>query len=276
MDVLVRLALKGGHHWEFVCDEDDPMVFGLVSALPGATLDTSLPTDGLVQVEARGGQRFFLSRSSLVALTITRLAERQHTLAATALEGGHETALLAPTPFVMRENVFDSATTEALLQAAAANQTAAGIDGLQRVDIATLPSLAVEALIKILSDARVRLTSVSSDETHISVGVQQLLHSGLTRLALPNGSRRLLDFVLWLAAEGRVPGSIEACLPDRWLNSNANAKPTVRKLPIAPNTAVVFPAANAANALELLVAAERGPALILSGSLCEGVGVASH
>jgi hypothetical protein len=76
VDVSIRLLLKGGHHWEFVCDEDDPMVFGLVSALPGAKLDTSLPADGLIQVEARNGQRFFLSRASLVALTISRLPAR--------------------------------------------------------------------------------------------------------------------------------------------------------------------------------------------------------
>ncbi len=67
MDVSIRLSLKGGHQWEFVCDEDDPMVFGLISALPGANLDASLPSDGLIQVEARNGQRFFLSRASLVA-----------------------------------------------------------------------------------------------------------------------------------------------------------------------------------------------------------------
>jgi CBS domain-containing protein len=76
MDVSLRLSLKGGHHWQFVCDEDDPMVFGLVSALPGATLDGSLPPDGLIQVEARNGERLFMSRSSLVALTINRLPTR--------------------------------------------------------------------------------------------------------------------------------------------------------------------------------------------------------
>jgi hypothetical protein len=64
VDVSIRLSLRGGHHWEFVCDEDDPMVFGLVSALPGVTIDPALPPDGLIQVEARNGQRLYLGERS--------------------------------------------------------------------------------------------------------------------------------------------------------------------------------------------------------------------
>jgi hypothetical protein len=229
------------------------MVFGLVSALPGAKLDASLPQDGLIQIEARNGQRFFLSRSSLVALTITRLPKRQEMLAAGASAEMQEAALLTPTPFVMRENVFDRSTAE----------------------INTLPTEAADALINVLSSARTRLRSEPCDETHINVGIQRLLRSGTTHLPLPAGSRRLLDFIIWLAAPGPRPASIEVCLPDRWYGRNADA-PSARNLAIVPNTALIFPAANGLNALDLHIAAEIGPAIIVSGSLCEGVGVDSH
>jgi hypothetical protein len=132
------------------------MVFGLVSALPGAKLDASLPQDGLIQIEARNGQRFFLSRSSLVALTITRLPKRQEMLAAGASAEMQEAALLTPTPFVMRENVFDRSTAEVLLQAVACTSAAAG-EGLQKIEINTLPTEAVDALIN-----ATRLTSMSA------------------------------------------------------------------------------------------------------------------
>ena len=70
MDVQVKLWLQGGHIWEFCCDEDDPIIFGLVSALPGADLGGNLPADGLIQVETRSGERLYIARSSIVSVDI--------------------------------------------------------------------------------------------------------------------------------------------------------------------------------------------------------------
>lgn len=46
MDVQVKLWLKEGHTWEFCCDENDPVLIGLLSALPGAHLGQGLPQEG--------------------------------------------------------------------------------------------------------------------------------------------------------------------------------------------------------------------------------------
>jgi hypothetical protein len=71
MDVRIRLLLKDGHVEEFCCDEDDSILFGLVSALPGAEVDANLPPDSLIQIDARGGKRIVLTRSSLVAVQVS-------------------------------------------------------------------------------------------------------------------------------------------------------------------------------------------------------------
>lgn len=86
MDVRVRVWLQGGHTWEFICDEADPVLYGLISALPGAKLDeAALPPDGLIQVETRAGERLFLTRSSLVALDIVPVSDELHAINANRL-----------------------------------------------------------------------------------------------------------------------------------------------------------------------------------------------
>jgi hypothetical protein len=75
MDVQVRLLLKDGHVGEFSCDENDAILYGLVSTLPGAKAGASLPSDGLIHIEARSGQRLYLTRSSLVAVQISPNAD---------------------------------------------------------------------------------------------------------------------------------------------------------------------------------------------------------
>jgi hypothetical protein len=269
------VSLQGGHHWEFVCDEDDPMVFGLVSALPGAKLDASLPSDGLIQVEARNGQRFFLSRSSLVALTISRVPAGQQTGISAAAVDLRATGLLMPMPFVMRENVFDRPTVDEFLQVVA-RRSGADDHSLQEVEIGEVPTEAVQALVGVLADARACLARDHGDETHISVGIRRLSGLSSARLPLPDGGQRLLEFVVWLTATSSRPGSIDLSLPDRWIGRGNAATPTTRTISMAPNTALVFPSANAVKAVDLQCAGADGSAIIISGSLCEGAGVESH
>jgi hypothetical protein len=70
MDVQVKLWLKEGHTWEFCCDENDRVLIGLLSALPGAHLGEGLPQEGLIQICSRTGERLFVSRSSLLSIAI--------------------------------------------------------------------------------------------------------------------------------------------------------------------------------------------------------------
>ena len=275
MDVSLRLSLQGGHHWQFVCDEDDPMVFGLVSALPGATLDGSLPPDGLIQVEARNGERLFMSRSSLVALTINRLpAPTEASTDAPQPPQGDDTAFLASTPFVMRGDVFEPSTIKTLL-ATSANPSSANVRDVQDGDVDALPAPAVDALVRALSSARTYLMPGRHDETHLDLRIRRLPHVPLVRLSLHAKSPRLLDFVIWLPPSDAADVGMEVSLPDRWVGRADEATPTVRTLPLVANTALVFPAANGLEALDLHTPADTGPPTVVSGSLCEGSGIES-
>ena len=77
MDVQVKLWLQGGDVWEFCCDEDDPTVCGLLTALPGARTENLSP-DGLIQVATREGERRFFARSTLVAVEIVPISRGSH------------------------------------------------------------------------------------------------------------------------------------------------------------------------------------------------------
>jgi hypothetical protein len=82
MDVEVNVWLRDGYIWDFCCDEDDAILLGLVSALPGAAAGANLPADGVIQIEARTGERLFLSRSSLVAVRVLPITDKLPLLAA--------------------------------------------------------------------------------------------------------------------------------------------------------------------------------------------------
>src|SRR5271169_4243653 len=118
MEVRVKLLLRGGHGWEFCCNDDDPIVFGLVSALPGADIAGNLPPDGLVQIETRTGERLFLTRSSLVSVEIVPVANPLTFLGirrlATAF-ASFPTAASVPSPFVLAHDVISDDVHPALL-----------------------------------------------------------------------------------------------------------------------------------------------------------------
>ena len=118
MDVQVKLWLQGGHVWEFCCDEDDPMIFGLVSALPGADLGGNLPEDGLIQLETRTGERLFLARSSLVSVDVVPIVDELQFLNANRLASpatGPAQGVLTPSPFAMAANALPSEIHRALV-----------------------------------------------------------------------------------------------------------------------------------------------------------------
>jgi len=127
MDLRIKVLLQGGHLWQFSCDEDDPVVFGLISALPGAGVDTNLPPDGLVQIETRRGERLFLTRSSLVSVEIARIAENAEVggarrlieFTATVPEG-----MSGPSPFVLAYDALPGHIHRALLEHALAQNGA--------------------------------------------------------------------------------------------------------------------------------------------------------
>ena len=118
MDVQVKLWLQGGHIWEFCCDEDDPIIFGLVSALPGADLGGNLPADGLIQVETRSGERLYIARSSIVSVDILPVVDELQFLdsrrLATASPRSNE-GLLTPSAFAMAQDALPGEMHRALI-----------------------------------------------------------------------------------------------------------------------------------------------------------------
>lgn len=126
MEVRLKLLLQGGHVWEFCCSDDDPIVFGLVSALPGADIAGNLPPDGLVQIETRTGERLFLTRSSLVSLEISPINDPLKFLGTRRLRGISKIippGFLIPSPFVLTHDAL-SGDTHAALIAHALNENA--------------------------------------------------------------------------------------------------------------------------------------------------------
>ena len=117
MEVRVRLLLRGGHGWEFCCKDDDPIVFGLVSALPGADVGGNLPPDGLVQIETRTGERLFLTRSSLVSVEIVPVADPLKFVGTKRLAAPSDSfppGASVPSPFVLANNAYRTTFTPAL------------------------------------------------------------------------------------------------------------------------------------------------------------------
>jgi SM-20-related protein len=152
MEVQVKLLLQGGHVWAFCCQDDDPMVFGLISALPGADVAGNLPPDGLVQIETRTGERLFLTRSSLVSVEIVPVDDPLKFLGTKRLtrssgsipsRGG-----LVPAPFVLTNDALPDDLHAALI-AHALSQDAGAVwsqNEMRELDLGPLKESVTKAL----------------------------------------------------------------------------------------------------------------------------------
>jgi hypothetical protein len=243
------------------------MVFGLVSALPGATLDPALPPDGLIQVEARNGQRLFLSRSSLVAMTIDRLpaAAPRH---APCVSDDSPT-LLASTPFAMQAEVFDRATIDGLLKAARSRQPA-DMSGMHDLVLDALPEPAGNALTRALLATGAYLLGHACGPAHLDVVPRCVTDTPAIRVPLDAEAPRLLDFLFWFPMTEATSPCVTVSLPDHWIGAPTGMPFSARALSLQPNTVLVFRSAAACTAIELDIPAEAGAVMIVSGSLCQG------
>jgi hypothetical protein len=151
MEVRVKLLLRGGHAWEFCCKDDDPIVFGLVSALPGADIAGNLPPDGLVQIETRTGERLFLTRSSLVSVEIVPVANPLKFMGIKRLAAPSASIPMGasvPSPFVLAndvlpDDVHPALITHVLSQDAEAVQSH---NGMRELDLGPLEEPVAKAM----------------------------------------------------------------------------------------------------------------------------------
>ena len=151
MEVRVKLLLQGGHGWEFCCKDDDPIVFGLVSALPGADVGGNLPPDGLVQIETRTGERLFLTRSSLVSVEIIPVADPLKFLGIKRLaapSASYPTGASVPSPFVLANEVLPDDVHAALIAHVLSHDAEAvrSHGGMRELDLGPLEEPVAKAL----------------------------------------------------------------------------------------------------------------------------------
>lgn len=244
------------------------MVLGLVSALPGASVDSALPPDGLIQVEARSGERMFLTRPSLVAVTITRLGPG-------GAAGGGEArpGTTTPVPFTIVPDCFDAEAQAGLLAAAArAGRSPAG-PGVEEVDLKSLPELAAKGLVAAIAEARGALGLTADKETHLDVKLHAA-DSGAPPLPAGHaGKDDILFFMIVLPAQEGDGMSATLALHDRVATAQGDAEAgETRLVKFEPNSVLAIPAGAVRGPLELQKPAKGGEALVVSGSLRKGAG----
>jgi hypothetical protein len=253
MDVLVKLSLAGGHSWEFVCDQEDALVSGVISAIPGATVDSALPPDGLVQVENRRGERFFFSRSSLVSVMIVPLP--------TAVALPHEPAFVTPAPFIVVPAIFDQ---ETLVEA----RVAFG-DDPRPADASWIPPRASDA-IAAAAYAALRTNGVDPDmPSHLTLRPLRATAGEPVRAERAGAAVVLLDMALVLTGETPLTLSLSDLLGADPLA----AAGTGRLITLASNSAIFLPAAPAGAAMDWQIDIPAAGATLLLGQVRRGVSV---
>lgn len=241
MDVSIKLSLAGGHSWDFVCDEDDPLVMGVVSALPGAMVDQNLPPDGLVQVENRSGERLFFSRSSLVSVAIRRLPQSEANLVPAMASENAAAFLLLP-------QALGAPTIEALLALPDFNASGT-VPQNAPFDLPVLPDAAIETLVAAAARGAPILTIRTDQPTQLDI--QALRTAGSP---LPQRAGSLLAILAVLAA----PQGIAVTVP-------ANGSPSGRLLHLMEGDLLMMPPPTG----DLVIQPNGGgEALLLTASLC--------
>ncbi len=134
---------------EFRCDENDPILSGLMSALPGSGTAANLPPDGLIQIENSTGTRLFLTQNSLVSLSV---APFNHDLRHPDSDvGGTSTASTrgptSPAPFVLIPSALPSELHRVLIGHALAQEAEVqqAQEGICELSLTTLEEALTEA-----------------------------------------------------------------------------------------------------------------------------------
>lgn len=194
MDVAIKLSLAGGHAWEFVCDEDDPMVIGVVSALPGATADANLPPDGLVQVENRAGERLYFPRTSLVAVSV-----RQVPPVPDAHKPGSQ-ALRPPRFLLLPAAMPGEAAAEAqkLPEVEGRGHPAPGMQDI--ADPQSLPAAVIDALVAAAARGIATLGADAGGGSHLDMRLIRAGEGAAFALPVGDAADALLDVLVVLEA----------------------------------------------------------------------------
>lgn len=257
MDVSVTVSLQGGHQWQFVAEAGSPMVTGLVSALPGATSDASLPPDGLIQLEARSGEKLFVTRSTLVSVSIVELDDQGRHLPTAKLGFARSSS---PAPFVFLSDCFADRTRANLEAALSIADFAPVAANVREILLDRLPIDAERALSSAIDDSLIGFGIAATDAVrHLDVRALHINHSAIALEA----KQAIVCFIalLPLTKEAKVFGSIDL-LDQRGDGSRAEG---AREVMFEANCLLIYPATVSASAFRLT----SGEGVILQGALHE-------
>ncbi len=240
-DVRIRLLLQGGHLWEFYCDEDDPIVLGLVSALPGASLDSNLPPDGLVQVETRAGERLFLTRSSLVSVEIkgpSGVVDVSQSKRLSGFENRIPEGMSGPSAFALVPDALPNHIHRALLEHALA-QAASGLNGREELGLGGLTQQVAMALRAKAEKARAMFGVSSALEAHTRLKMFAVANAQEIRLDTEHDDILRLVYCFYKKPKIFTGGGVR--LFDRQIG-NGSRRLSFRDLEVEDNGLLIFPA----------------------------------
>lgn len=261
MHVSARVTLRGGHVWEFVCDDGDPILTGLVSALPGASIDASLPPDGLLQVESRTGERVFVSRQSLVSVTIKEIGP------VGAPFGTPRCGAITPVPFVILPHCLDQNVVADLLAAVGERIRSLAATCVEQVQLNSLPRAVSASLAAAAAEARRSLTP--TEEPHYDLLLEMyLIDADAQPPAIESTTQDLILFALILDSGESSSLSAIVALNDLFLNGREdNSIADSRIVALAPNSLLAFRLPAQRVPIVLQRSGNSGSALFVSGSL---------
>lgn len=270
LDANVKVSLRGGHVWEFTCDEDDPIVLGLVSALPGASLDSTLPSDGLIQVESPKGERMFLTRSSLVAVTVSRCEPRAPNPDIAEPDGTPPQGVVTPARFVLFPDFFDEEMIAPLIALGSWEEPAGDFDGdVFALSHRHLPASVVSRLTGGIGEAWRTMGAPGDDDSHLDVRSFRIHSSVAEAPEREKADRDILHFLFHLPVLGGGLNGAGVVLADR--QAGKAAPDQCRRVVLRANSLLVWQASSGCGPV-LLDWGPGGSALLVSGALRRGRG----
>jgi hypothetical protein len=261
MHVSVRVALREGHVWEFICDDGDPILTGLVSALPGASTDANLPPDGLLQVESRSGERIFVSRQSLVSITIRELGP------AGAPNGMLRRGAITPAPFFILPDCMEDNVVAHLSSAAGEAMRSLAATGVKQIQLHTLPTTVSVGLAAAVAEARKVLAPTEELKPDLILKIY-LIDVDAQPPPIESNTLDLFSFVLILNDGGYARPSAIVALDDIFLSGrDDNSISEPRIVTLASNSLLAFTFSTQRVPIVLRRTEDCGTAIFVSGSL---------
>lgn len=272
MDVSVKVSLVGGHHWTFTCDRDAPIVFGLVAALPGATVDAALPPDGLIQIESQTGERMYVTRASLVAVTVQEIPEIGSHPPATfggASNAGIRNGTMRPSEFTLVPACFGRTAT-ADLQAVLGRTVASG-QANPVVDLRSLPDSAAADLVTALVEARASFAVPPDLDTHLDIRIHRVTERTFPPTTPVRDDLAVLEFFVALPCSSGAEPSFETEVDDVVAGSGRGvAAQPGRRVGVPQNTVLVLRAGQKHGPLHFEPAVPPLETFLLAGQLRRG------